>query len=104
MATVIEVPPSVPTTDAPYDGPTVDEFSQLVEMGLFPRDRRVYLRDGSLSEKVAKSKPHGWAGAAVVRAVGRPAPGRPRPKACGMALASGVGGRGGPRSVAVRLD
>jgi Uma2 family endonuclease len=65
MATVTEAPPlAITETDAPFDI-TVDLFSRMVELGLIPRDRRVYLHDGRLYEKMAKTKSHGFVGAAL---------------------------------------
>ncbi len=74
MATVTEAPPPpVPTTDAPFDL-TIDVFARMVEADLIPRDRRVYLRDGRLFEKMAKTKAHGWAGAALTMTLVRRLP------------------------------
>jgi Uma2 family endonuclease len=67
MATATEAPSS-PTTSAADDAPfdlTIDLLSAMVEGGLIPLDRRVYLRDGRLFEKMAKTKPHGFVGAAI---------------------------------------
>jgi Uma2 family endonuclease len=74
MATAIE-PATVqaPAVNVPYDL-TIDLVSRMVETGLIPRDRRVYLRDGRLYEKMAKTKAHGSVGAAVTRAVDRRLP------------------------------
>src|SRR5262245_41943790 len=46
----------------------------MVESGLIPQDRRVYLFKGRLYEKRAKTKAHGYVGAAVTRAVDRRLP------------------------------
>lgn len=74
MTTAIEAtPPRASAADVPYDL-TVDHFSRMVESGLIPRDRRVFLRDGRLYEKMAKTKAHGFVGAAVTRAVDRRLP------------------------------
>ena len=74
MSTAIQAPPpQAPTADAPYDL-TVDLFSRMVETGLIPRDRRIYLQDGRLYEKMAKTKAHGSVGAAITRAVDRRLP------------------------------
>lgn len=43
----------------------------MVESGLIPHDRRVYLERGRLFEKMAKSKAHGYVGAAINRSVAR---------------------------------
>jgi Uma2 family endonuclease len=65
MATVAEIA-SKPSQalNAPFEL-TIDVFSQMVETGLIPHDRRVYLQDGRLFEKMAKTKPHGFVGAAI---------------------------------------
>ncbi len=71
MSSATLVAPSqvpIPTADLPYDL-TVDLFSQMVELGLIPRDRRVYLFDGRLYEKMAKTRAHGYVGAAINRAI-----------------------------------
>ncbi len=74
MATATEAAPSqAPPAHMPYDL-TIDLFSRMVETGLIPRDRRVYLQDGRLYEKMAKTKAHGYVGAAVTRAVDRRLP------------------------------
>ena len=74
MSTATVVAPSqAPEADAPYDL-TVDIFSRMVESGLIPRDRRVFLANGRLYEKMAKTKAHGSIGAAVTRAVDRRLP------------------------------
>jgi Uma2 family endonuclease len=44
---------------------TIDLVTQMTEAGLLPYDRRLFLRDGRLYEKMAKSKAHGYVGAAV---------------------------------------
>lgn len=65
MATATETPPvQAPPPDVPFDL-TVDLFSRMVESGLIPQDRRVYLRDGRLFEKMAKTKAHGSVGAGI---------------------------------------
>jgi hypothetical protein len=69
MSTAIQAPPpQAPTADAPYDL-TVDLFSRMVETGLIPQDRRIYLHDGRLYEKMAKTRAQGYVGAAVNRTV-----------------------------------
>ena len=74
MATAIEAAPvQAPAVNVPYDL-TIDLVSRMVETGLIPRDRRVYLRDGRLYEKMAQTKAHGSVGAAVTRAVDRRLP------------------------------
>ena len=57
-------PPPISAVDAPYDL-TVDLVSRMVEAGLIPRDRRVFLRNGRLYEKLAKTKAHGSVGAGI---------------------------------------
>lgn len=74
MTIAMEAPAApAQTSDAPFDL-TVDLFSQMVEADLLPPDRRVYLRDGRLYEKMAKTKAHGSVGAAVNRAISRRLP------------------------------
>jgi Uma2 family endonuclease len=74
MSTATVVAPSqAPTADVPYDL-TIDLFSRMVESGLIPRDRRVFLSNGRLYEKMAKTKAHGYVGAAIDRAVNRRLP------------------------------
>src|SRR5262249_47594650 len=74
MATAIEAaPPRTSSSDVPYDL-TIDLVSRMVESGLIPQDRRVFLLDGRLYEKMAKTKAHGSVGAAVTRAVDRRLP------------------------------
>src|SRR6516162_4434650 len=74
MSTATVVAPSqAATADVPYDL-TIDLFSRMVESGLIPQDRRVFLRDGRLYEKMAKTKAHGCGGAAIDRAVNRRLP------------------------------
>jgi Uma2 family endonuclease len=76
MATATEtLSPLASSADMPFDL-TVDLFSRMIESGLVPRDRRVFLRAGRLYEKMAKTKAHGFVGAAVTMAlVPRLAPG-----------------------------
>jgi Uma2 family endonuclease len=59
--------------DLPYDL-TIDLFARMVESGLIPQDRRVFLLKGRLYEKMAKTQAHGSVGAAVTRAVDRRLP------------------------------
>jgi Uma2 family endonuclease len=74
MSTATVVAPSqAPTADVPYDL-TIDLFSRMVESGLIPRDRRVFLSNGRLYEKMAKTKAHGYVGAAIDRAINRRLP------------------------------
>ncbi len=74
MATVTEAPASRSSTSVTAFDLTVDLFGRMVESGLMPRGRRIFLRDGRLYEKMAKTKAHGYVGAAVNRAVGRRLP------------------------------
>jgi Uma2 family endonuclease len=74
MSTATIVGPSPAwTADMPYDL-TIDLFARMVESGLIPRDRRVYLTNGRLYEKMAKTRAHGFVGAAITRAVDRRLP------------------------------
>jgi Uma2 family endonuclease len=74
MSTAIETAgPRTSSGDVPYDL-TIDLVSRMVESGLIPQDRRVYLLDGRLYEKMAKTKAHGYVGAAIDRAVNRRLP------------------------------
>jgi Uma2 family endonuclease len=74
MSTATAVAPSqAPTAVVPYDL-TIDLFSRMVESGLIPRDRRVFLTEGRLYEKMAKTTAHGYVGAAIDRAVNRRLP------------------------------
>jgi Uma2 family endonuclease len=74
MSTAIMVVPSqAPTAEVPFDL-TIDLFSRMVESGLIPRDRRVFLSNGRLYEKMAKTKAHGYVGAAINKAVNRRLP------------------------------
>jgi Uma2 family endonuclease len=74
MSTATMMAPSqAPAADVPYDL-TIDLFSRMVESGLIPRDRRVFLINGRLYEKMTKTKAHGFVGAAIDRAVNRRLP------------------------------
>src|SRR5262245_46657455 len=57
-------PVPAPSVNVPYDL-TIDLVSRMVETGLIPRDRRVYLQDGTLYEKMARTKAHGSVGASI---------------------------------------
>jgi Uma2 family endonuclease len=72
IATLV-APSQAPAAYTPYDL-TIDLFSRMVESGLIPRDRRVFLSNGRLYEKMAKTKAHGYVGAAIDRAVNRRLP------------------------------
>lgn len=74
MATATEPPVSMgASSDTPYLL-TIDAFARMVEEGFFPEGRRVYLRDGGLYEKMAKSKAHGGVGGAITMAIARRLP------------------------------
>src|SRR5262245_7854202 len=74
MSIAIEAaPPKAQVANLPYDL-TADLFSRMVELGLIPRERRVFLRDGRLYEKMAKTKAHGSVGAGITMAVARRLP------------------------------
>lgn len=60
---VAAAPPRA-TADVPFEL-NVDLFSRMVEAGLLPEDRRVYLAEGRLYEKMAKTRAHGFVGAAL---------------------------------------
>ncbi len=47
--------------DVPYEF-TADAFFRMVEAGEFPDEVRVYLEEGSIYEKMAKTNAHGMAG------------------------------------------
>jgi Uma2 family endonuclease len=65
VTTATEPPPRLPSAvEAPYDL-TIDVFSRMVESVLIPQDRRVFLLNGRLYEKMAKTKAHGSVGAGI---------------------------------------
>ncbi|MFO0958612.1 MAG: Uma2 family endonuclease [Isosphaeraceae bacterium] len=65
MSTVVETPATPAASSVkPYDL-TVDLLSRMVEAGMLPEDRRIYLREGRLYEKMAKTKAHGYVGASI---------------------------------------
>lgn len=65
MAIATEAHPAqARTAEVPYEL-TVHHFSRMVESGLIPRDRRVFLLDGRLYEKMGKTRAHGSVGAGV---------------------------------------
>src|SRR3954447_12439349 len=65
MSTAIDAAPAEAlAVDIPYDL-TIDLFARIVESGLIPHERRVYLRDGRLYEKMAKTRAHGYVGARI---------------------------------------
>ena len=73
MTTVAEMPTMSGSEVAPYLV-TSDLFSWMVDQGIFPRDRRVFLWDGRLYEKMAKSKPHAAVQGAFTTELGRRLP------------------------------
>ncbi len=64
MATATELSTPFTLTERPFDIST-EMFSTMIERGVFPHKNRIFLRDGRLYEKMAKSKPHGSVGAGV---------------------------------------
>jgi hypothetical protein len=64
MATVTEAP-EIATADAPFPI-TAAIYEGMVERGEIPEDRRVYLWDGRLFEKMAKTRSHAGVQAAFV--------------------------------------
>lgn len=50
-------PPAPPSEDRPY-AISADMFLAMIEAGVFPEDARVYLQDGRIFEKMAKTRPH----------------------------------------------
>lgn len=74
MGSTIETSLSkAPPAEAPFNL-DIDLFARMIETGIIPRDRRVFLLDGRLFEKMAKTKAHGYVGAAVNWAVARRLP------------------------------
>ncbi len=68
MTTLIERPATSAFEEELYVV-TSDLFTQMVEQGMFPRDRRVFLWGGRLYEKMAKSKPHSAVQNAFIQAL-----------------------------------
>jgi Uma2 family endonuclease len=65
MSTAIESSPAQALPGhVPFDL-TTDLFTRLVESDLLPRERRLFLRDGRLFEKISKTKAHGSVGASI---------------------------------------
>jgi Uma2 family endonuclease len=62
------VPSQAPAGDVPYDL-TIELFSRMVESGMIPKDRRVFLLNGRLYEKMAKTKAHGSVGASITMTI-----------------------------------
>ena len=73
MATVTEVEPPISVEDAPYPI-TSEVYDEMVEKGVIPADRRVYLWDGRLYEKMAKTQAHAGPQATFLRAIVRRLP------------------------------
>jgi Uma2 family endonuclease len=75
MAIVTEEATSsaVPMADPPFEL-TIDDFARMIEAGIIPRHRRVYLRDGRLFERMAKTRAHCVVGGAVNMAIARRLP------------------------------
>jgi Uma2 family endonuclease len=65
--------PAGPPQDQALDI-TVDLFARMVEQGVFPRERRVYLEDGRLREKPARTRAHGSVGGAITMTIARRLP------------------------------
>ncbi len=71
MATVTQPEPQA-RTDIPRIVPfdmTVELFDRIVEAGLLPPNRPIFLWDGRLCEKMAKTVSHGWVGAAMTKLI-----------------------------------
>lgn len=66
------VVPGLPA-DPPFDL-TTDVFLGMIEAGLIPRERPIYLRDGRLFEKMAKTKAHAAVASAFNGALARRLP------------------------------
>jgi Uma2 family endonuclease len=71
MATITQPEPQA-RTDVPRIVPfemTVELFERIVEAGLLPQDRPIFLWDGRLCEKMAKTVAHGWVGATLTKQI-----------------------------------
>jgi Uma2 family endonuclease len=73
MATVAEPPVSAGPQEGPYPI-TSDVFQQMIELGLIPQDRRVFLWGGRLYEKMAKTMAHAAVHSAFLGALSRRLP------------------------------
>ena len=76
MATVTQPEPQARTdipAIVPYDM-TVELFGRIVEAGLLPQDRHIFLWDGRLCEKTAKARAHVSIGGSVTMALARSLP------------------------------
>jgi Uma2 family endonuclease len=73
MSTVAELPGSEVPQIAPYLI-TSDQFERMIKSGDFPEDARVFLWDGRLYEKMAKTLAHAGVQSAITNAIGRRLP------------------------------
>ena len=76
MATAIEATEAIEASvseEAPYPI-TSDVYVQMVEQGLIPSERRVFLWGGRLFEKMAKTKAHAAVHSAFIGAIARRLP------------------------------
>ena len=71
MTRTIHKPPK--SCDRPYEI-TADKFFGLIETGFFPEEARVYLEDGRIYEKMAKTNYHTVLGALIPTALIRRLP------------------------------
>lgn len=60
--------------DRPY-AISADQFFEMIEAGVFPEEARVYLRDGRIFEKMAKTRAHSVVGGMLHEALFRRLPG-----------------------------
>lgn len=74
MSTVTPEAPAPPEVgDVPYEI-TADEFFRLIETGFFPEEARVYLRDGGIYRKMARTNAHSIIGTTFSLALTRRLP------------------------------
>lgn len=78
MSPVAERPPKPavrvePVEDRPF-AITAGQFFAMIEAGVFPEEARVYLQDGRIMEKMAKSRPHSWSGGLLATRLARSIP------------------------------
>ncbi len=73
MAIATDTLAAGPSGDPPFDL-TTDVFLGMIETGLLPRDRPIYLHEGRLFEKMAKTKAHAAVAAAFNGSLGRRLP------------------------------
>jgi Uma2 family endonuclease len=57
-------PTQAQVAEVPFDL-TIDVFARMIDSGLVPRDRRIFLCNGRLYEKMAKTRAHGYVGASI---------------------------------------